>query len=431
MNGKKMNVTNNDVQGGVNRREFLSSIGMTAGGVAAAVSLLPIVASKPAMAQFGSPSPFDTKERDRRWALVRGMMKAEGLDVLVVPHGGGDDYHKYAGYLSETGFFRPGLVMFPLQGEPVQFGGAPNPRWISDFQAGHDHTIGEALIARLKASGYENKTIGVIGTEARVFGLNEFSGQGLMLYSIWNEVIESLPNAKFKDITSIMAETIMVKGEEEIKAHEAAALFGEDLHKLMLKEIKPGMTDRHVRALVSEYIIMNGADTNVKALQMKPGVIADGDVINAEYGINYKGGYTQVTLCIAVGKVSKQTEELRKVAKESLELGLSLVKPGIAFAEAIDPMEKLVTDAGYWHGFPQIHGLNPIILVGPVGYPPFPATYSKTLGGDIVLKAGMTLSFEPGARKGMVAQVKIGGSGIVTETGFKMFNTLGLNLQRI
>ena len=94
-------------------------------------------------------------------------------------------------------------------------------------------------------------------------------------------------------------------------------------------------------------------------------------------------------------------------------------------------MEKVIADAGYWHGFPVLHSVRPVSLVGPVGYGPPPAGYSEILGGDVEIKTGMGISFEPGARIGPQAQVKIGGMSFVEDNGVRMLNTLGTRLQRV
>ena len=79
----------------------------------------------------------------------------------------------------------------------------------------------------------------------------------------------------------------------------------------------------------------------------------------------------------------------------------------------------------------MLHSVRPVSLVGPVGFGPPPAGYSEILGGDVEIKAGMGISFEPGARIGRQAQVKIGGMSFVENDGVHMINTLGTQLQRV
>jgi Xaa-Pro dipeptidase len=424
----------------MDRRSFLSRVGVTA----AAAPLLSLLAGGPAKAQFRGPSMYTLAERDRRWRNVRAWMSMKGFDCLVIPHGSGDGHLQYAGYLSNGGFFMAsGAVVFPLEGEPTFISGnkpiMPQPdAWIGDYTSKWDETgqpsIGEHIVNKVNEKGYARGNIGVIGTLANAEGLNEFANEGLVNYGVWSMVLAGLANATFTDVTGEFAELIMVKGEEEIRNFEKAALLGEELHQLMVDTAKIGLNDRRFKADIAEFFALKGARPDIQILELAPGDIKDGDVINSEYGINYSGGYCQVTLCLAVGKVSKQTEELAKVAYESLAYGVENLKPGARFGDVINGMENIVFDAGCWHGFPQIHGLRPMFMVGPVYNFPPPFVPSRTLGADVIIKEGMVLSFEPGARKGMGpggGQVRVGSTCVITKDGPHMFNTLGQQLQRV
>jgi Xaa-Pro aminopeptidase len=173
---------------------------------------------------------------------------------------------------------------------------------------------------------------------------------------------------------------------------------------------------------------MNGAKTNVAIMPLR-GTLQKGQVIPTEYGIKYKGGYCQVTLSMAIGEVSILARALADIAEASLQHALATIEPGKTFGEVIGPLEKIVADSGFTHGFPQMHGIGPIALVGPVGRGPKGDTYSETLGADIVLRPGIMLSLENGARQFRKAEVRVGGTGVVTENGFDLFNTLGRELR--
>jgi Xaa-Pro aminopeptidase len=437
---KLIELINQVGEGNLDRRKFLAGIG----GTAAAASLLPMLAGKPAMAQIGGPPNYTMAERDRRWKIVRAWMSEQGYDCLVLPHGAGDAHLQHAGYVSNGGFYMaPGAIVFPLEGEPalISSNKPPRPRpgdWISDYTNKWDETgqrsIGEHIIDKVNEKGYAKGNIGVIGTQANVEGLNEFANEGLVNYAVWAMVLAGLPDATFTDVTADFAELILIKGEEEIANYEKAALVGEELHQMMLETTKIGLNDRRFKANVAEFFALKGARPDVQALELAPGDIHDGQLINSEYGIMYAGGYCQVTLCMAVGTVSKQTEELADVAHASLAHGMENLKPGVRFGDVIDGMEKIVSDAGCWHGFPQLHGLRPMFMVGPVyNYPP-PFIPSRTLGADVIMKENMIMSFEPGARKGAGpegGQVKVGGTCLITRDGPRMFNTIGQRMQRV
>jgi len=283
----------------------------------------------------------------------------------------------------------------------------------------------------LREMDLDRANIGTIAVESNTFGLNEFSDQGLMLYAIYSSLLENLPRADFVDVTHELTEAMLVKSAEEIPMYQAAAEVGEGLHQLMVDMARPGVSPLDYRAEIAKYFVLNHAVPDVQALQMSPRRIASGDVINSEYGITHGGAYVQVTLCIAVGEVSQETENLAAIARESYDIGMEELRPGKTFREVLEPMEKVIADAGYWHGFPLLHSVRPVSLVGAVGFGPPPAGYSEILGGDIEIKSGMGISFEPGARIGRQAQVKIGGMSFVRDDGVQMMNTLGTQLQRV
>ncbi|MAV29749.1 MAG: hypothetical protein CL865_01715 [Cycloclasticus sp.] len=436
-NRRETGTYNLEIDGG--RRRFLSSAGIATGGLLASGLSVPGSANAKVSIDYPDetvPAPmrflggeYSLAERDLRWEKIRHMMKELGLDCLIIPAGAGDSYVNYAGYVSNAGFMNPGAVILPLREEPTIYGTLPMPsQWISNVGE-KGVPLGEAIAYRLNELALGSKNIGVVGTKGKVFGLNEFTDQGLVTYSAWQHVIDKLPKASFVDVTPQLALLMLVRTQEEIKAYERTAAVGENLHRLLLDYVKPGISDRDLRSLVAEHMIRSRATVDVDALEMRQGIVQKGDIINSEYGIHHRGGYTQSTLCMSVGAPDKQTAALAEVAHECMQVGLGRLKPGVKFGEVIERMEKVIIDAGYWHGFPVLHSLGPLVLVGPVAWFPPPAKPDEILGADVVIKEGMIFSFEPGARVGSSAQVKVGGSGVVTATGVRMFNSLGTRMR--
>lgn len=428
-------------QGRLGRREFLQNILIVPGGAAIAAATLSMAPQK-AQAQFALPHGFSSAEKDFRWSRIRNLMSELGLDCLILPKGRGDGVNslQYAEYASNAAFMNPGAVIFPAKGEPAIIGSIQLPNsWITNvagkwFEGGEQLPIGGHIIDFVTDMGYAKGNIGVVGTQANVEGLNEFINEGFVDYATWSTVTAGLPDASFTDITPQFGEMMVVKSQEVLSGVRSSAAVGENLHKMLLEITKAGVDPVDFRVAIAEHFIRSGARSDVQALEMAPGKIRDGAVINSEYGIIHGGGYAQCTLCMAVGKVSKQTEELHEVAKESLQYGLDNLRPGKTFGEVIAGMEEIIFGAGYWHGFPQIHGLLPMFMVGNVYANEPPAQSSKVIGADVVIKPDMAFSFEPGARRGkapMGSQVKLGCTAIIQEDGLEVLNTLGLNMQRL
>ena len=420
------------------RRQFMTGLAAVPGSLAVASvlpgSLIEAFAAPP-------PSPFTLAERDRRWGNIRDMMSKDGFDCLILPHRAGDGINQlmYADYVSGGGFFAygDGAVIFPLKGEPVLVNGfLPSP-WIKTradkaFQKnGVQMPLGDRIVGVVHDLGFDKGNIAVVGTKASVEGLNEFMNEGLITYAAWSTVLAKLPKATFTDITETFSLIMMVKSAEEITNIEKSAYLGEKLHELLLEKVTVGMQQREFQATVEEFLALQGARADVKALAMPPGPLKKGDVVNTEYGVIYGGGYSQVTLCLSAGQMSDEMRKLADVAHELMDLGASLLRVGKSFGDVIEPMEKLCREAGYWHMFPMIHGLLPMTLVGPtyIAGPDNPG--GPCLGAHVEIKEGMAFSFEPAARVGQFAEARVGGTAVVTADGLNMLNKIGLRVREV
>ena len=424
--------------GQLDRREFLTRMALIPGGVAAAAAVLPMLPAETAHAQFGPP-PFSPAEGERRHARIRAMMADKGLDCMIIPHRAGDGVNllQYANYVSGGGFFifGDGAVVFPLEGDPIAVANRfPSP-WISRskpvvFEDGVQVPMGHQIVEAVEELGLENSTIGVVGTVTGSEGLNEFINDGLVTYSTWAAVVAGLPNAEFVDISGDFGVLMAVKSEEEITACVNAALIGEGLHEMMIETTHVGMDTGELRENVALHLLRNGATADVQAAFFPPGPIPDGYVFNSEYGIIHDGGYCQVTLCMVVGAMSARMEALTEVAHELMDYGAEHLRAGKRFGDLMEEMEGISRRSGYWHRVPHIHGLLPMILVGPV-FPAENAPGSRTLGADVEVQEGMLFSFEPGANEGRMASAKVGATAVVTADGLDIFNTIGTRVQQV
>lgn len=424
----------------VNRRQFLAGAAALPSGLAVAGTIAALAPSE-TVAAPAPPSPYTLAERDRRWSNIRKMMSEEGFDCLILPHRSGDDVNQlmYADYVSGGGFmpFGDGAVVFPLQGDPVIVNGFMPSPWISQradksFQDNGVQTpLGDRIAEVIHDLGHAKSNIATVGTVASSEGLNEFMNEGLVTFATWTAVLAGLPNASFTDVTEAYSLIMMVKSAEEIANIEKSAMLGEKLHELMLNETHVGMDKREFEAMVENFLALNGARADVKALMMAPGKVNKGDAINSEYGIVYSGGYSQVTLCMVAGKMNDEMKKLSDVAHQLMDLGASTLRAGRSFGDVIEGMEKMVADAGYWHMFPNIHGLLPMTLVGPVYLAGPDKPGSICLGAHVEVKEGMAFSFEPSARTGKFAHAKVGATAVVMADGLNVINNIGTRVREI
>src|SRR5581483_12095445 len=113
---------------------------------------------------------FSTRERDRRWAKVRSLMRRDGVDVLAVlpcsnSHNRGAADALYLTQLGEAA--DETVVLFPLENEPTAWlsrGGVwPSSNWFTDIRAATRGTGGASAAGRLKELRLERGTIEIAG----------------------------------------------------------------------------------------------------------------------------------------------------------------------------------------------------------------------------------------------------------------------------
>lgn len=392
-------------------------------------------------------------ERDRRWRRVREMMRQKGVECLLLA--GFKSREQLEGYL--TNDYPEGVVVFPLEGDPVCMswtgtritrhientlrGVAP---WVEDMRVG---VTGPAIAAVIKEKGFERATIGVVGLESRAPG----EGGGQIPYKTWAYILEELKSATFVDLSMTFWELVLVKSDEELELVRCAARIGERACETMLKNMKPGRSERALYAEIMKTICESGAAVRYPLLILHTGAdnlswgppmwqyqaqlprhLEAGDLVQAEIFPCYGGLEAQQQMAVSLKPVNPINAECARVARSLYEAGLKALRPGQTFQQVCDAMEEPIRAAGCWHLTPLIHSLNPIgwTSATQVGIEQMPGHEKyqdlrgrPVVGGDLVIQAGMIFELEPNACKGK-HRTNIGGTVIVRQDGVEELNVL-------
>jgi Xaa-Pro aminopeptidase len=397
------------------------------------------------------------KERDRRWRRVRELMKAQGIECLLVF--GLKSKEQYDGYLTNdrTG----GITIFPLDSELVQLFWHPQylvshlessirgeSSWVRDVRVG---TSGAGVVEVLQEKGYDQANIGVVGVN--MYGAGEV--EGFVPYHTWNYILDHLPHAKFHEVSRPFIELILVKSNEELQLVRRAAEIGELAADTMIKVTRPGISESEIYATVMYQLFLHGANgLNVPyatpmILQsgpdnpswgppiwllrgFSPRILQKGDLVQAEIFPTYGGMEAQVQMSIAIEPVDPINKECATIARNSYEAGIKALRPGKAFGEIVEAMEEPLSQAGAWHLTPLIHSLNPLSLssrkgVGMANLPGIEKYRwkgpTKDILPDTIIQANTVWELEPNACLGK-HRVNIGGTVIVTHEGTVSLNRL-------
>lgn len=212
-----------------------------------------------------------------------------------------------------------------------------------------------------------------------------------------------------KEITDLR----IVKDQEEIEAMKEAIALTDQIYQKVIENIKIGMSEYEISALVHYYSIAAGAqqmsfDTIVatgERTALPHGRPTNRQVkahepIMIDFGIQYNNYQSDMTRVCFIGEPSPRIKEIYDVVLKAQLAGLEAIKEG-ALASDIDKAARdVIEEAGYGEYFN--HGLGHGLGIGDGNEGPILNSKSQT-----ILKEHMMMSCEPGVYVPGVGGVRI------------------------
>ena len=158
---------------------------------------------------------------------------------------------------------------------------------------------------------------------------------------------------------------IIVKTEEEIEIMRESALVVSRTLGLIAKELKPGVTTLKLDKIAEEYIRDQGAVPGFLGLYDFPNTLCmspntqvvhgipnneplvEGDIISIDCGAIKNGFYGDHAYTFAVGEIAAETENLLKVTRESLYVGIREFKLGNRVGDVGFAIQQYCESHGY------------------------------------------------------------------------------------
>ena len=201
---------------------------------------------------------------------------------------------------------------------------------------------------------------------------------------------------------------IIVKSAGEIAAMRRAGSVVASILKTLSKEIKAGVTTRHLDDIAVSELIRYGAASSFKGYRGFPATlcvsineeivhgipgerkIREGDIVSLDFGAKVDGFHGDSALTIGAGNISPQAEQLLETTRGSLEAGIDVSRDGACLGDVSVAIQYYVESRGFsivreytGHGIGrEMHEDPQIPNFGPAGY-------------GTVLQKGMTLAIEP------------------------------------
>ncbi|EJG1256258.1 aminopeptidase P family protein [Staphylococcus pseudintermedius] len=231
------------------------------------------------------------------------------------------------------------------------------------------------------------------------------------------------------DLISIVQaiETIrQTKDEDEIKAIQKAAQIVDEAYEYILTVVKPGMTEKEVKAhLESKMLHLGADDTSFDTIvasgirgAMPHGVASDkviqsGEMVTLDFGAYYNGYCSDITRTFAVGQPSEEMVKIYNIVLKSQEAAIAAIRPGMTGKEMDSIARDIITEAGYGKHFGHSlgHGIG-------LDIHELPGLSQKS---DVVLEKNHCVTIEPGIYVEGLGGVRIEDDILITENGGERF----------
>ena len=157
---------------------------------------------------------------------------------------------------------------------------------------------------------------------------------------------------------------IRLKEAADIEGIRKAGRLVLDTLDLVESEIRPGITTDEINTLVHKFTLKNGAipaplnyrgfpksvcvSVNETICHGIPGdrVLKDGDIVNVDVTPILNGYYADANKTFFVGTPGKKAKKIVRVARKSLSMGMSMVKPGNTIGDIGWALQKYAESQG-------------------------------------------------------------------------------------
>ncbi len=241
-------------------------------------------------------------------------------------------------------------------------------------------------------------------------------------------------HAAFPSVTMVPTESVVegmriVKDGRELDIMRAAGHVADKAFNAMIGQLKAGMTENEMAALL-EYemrkagaqctsfptIVGSGARGALPHGIASDKVIQSGEVIVIDFGVNFEGYMSDCTRTVALGEQPADVLDVYAKLREAQQLGLDYIKAGVSSRSVDTVVRGKLGESGlaqyFTHGLG--HGVGLEIHEAP----------RLSQGTDTVLEPGQVVTCEPGVYLPGRYGMRIEDSVIVTETGFESLTEL-------
>ena len=216
------------------------------------------------------------------------------------------------------------------------------------------------------------------------------------------------------------------KDKNEAKCLQKAFDIADKALEMLLEDIKIGMTEIQIAALLDFYmrfigsekpsfdtIVASGPNSSCPHHIPTDRKIAEGDMLKIDFGATFNGYHSDMTRTFFIGKATDEFKKVYEIVAKAQKDAIEAIKIGEECSKIDAIARKVITDAGYGKNFG--HGLGHSFGLQIHEKPAFsPLNHSK-------IEAGHTYTVEPGIYIPGWGGIRIEDSFWVTKEGLVRF----------
>jgi Xaa-Pro dipeptidase len=361
----------------------------------------PAIAALPNLS--GQARPFTNAERQARIERARQLMTSAKIDAIVLANSTSSSV--YFADLRLYGGERLWALVLPARSKPFLVCPAfEEGRADELLAAGPLAGSVEILTWQENESPYValGKGLSDRGLTSATVGLDEH-----MAFVFAEGIRSASPHLKIVSATPITAGCRMIKDAHEIECMRLACRATLLVYRAVAQSLQVGMTTAGVHSLISAAYHRVGfegeASLNVDEFtavphgSAKPQTLREGSILMLDDGCQVEGYTSDITRTFVLGKPTDKMRSVFELVQRAQTAALKAARPGVPAADVDAPARKVIVDGGYGPGFKYFtHRVGHGIGMDMHEWPYF--VRNNMFGWDLApkLKAGMTLSDEPG-----------------------------------
>jgi Xaa-Pro aminopeptidase len=207
---------------------------------------------------------------------------------------------------------------------------------------------------------------------------------------------------KFKPGETIVEPYTMPKSPEELENIKKACAMSEEVFNIVLKNFKPGMTEKELAAEIVYYarklgsegepfptIVVSGKRSSMPHGSPSDKQIKANEVVTVDFGCVVNGFCSDITRVFAVGKYTKEQKSIYELLIKAKENAIAKIRPFVNGKLVDQAARSMIAKAGYGDFFQ--HSLGHGIGIMPHEMPLI--TFRKE---NEIIPEGCALAIEPG-----------------------------------